>query len=168
MTASKTLFTILSSGLLLLGTACSSMKQPEQPTSWEKTKEKNISNAQLQKIASAYLNDIIRGLQKGDCALFNKHLVREAQVTPEKFKAFTHAFNTENGSLEKIDYLGRLERGPINVCIWSVRFSYPKARAEALKKAGVKTNGFMPDQLYRLYLGHVDGQWRIFNFLTMD
>lgn len=165
----KNIFSVTAAAAVLFSLAACTTPTAENTASPARSTVQavQIPEQELRTIATAYAQDVIGGLEKGDYARFIKNYASEYAKTmnPEKFAPMAKAFQERNGKLENLDYLGTLNQGAFKLVVWKARFARTKALEEELKRGGRNPAELpLPDVLIRLLVGNVDGQWKIFAF----
>ena len=106
-----------------------------------------------------FYNDFFKAIETGDHAMFSKNMVPELKERFNKtnFDAFIKNYKENNGDITDSQYWGELDRYPIRIFVWKLRFSKDKVV--------LKDNSTFPrDRMFYIQVGKVDGKYQIFGF----
>ena len=141
----KFLSALASIGAALALTACSTVQTQEVPSGAFNAEDEQ----ELRTAATAYVTDVLNGLESGSYELFIRNFAPEYRktMTSAKFKLMT----------------GSLNQGIFKTALWKARFARSHAsEAELIRSGKDPEKVSVPDTLIRLLLGKIDGQWKIF------
>ena len=146
----------LVSAMVVAVSGCRSVKEVDKNPG-EQFKAERIET-DITTVANSFKNDFFEGIEKNDYSLFVKNFTPELKekYTPQRFEEFVKSYNESSGKLTSSELLGEIERYPMRVFIWKLRFG-----KDLLKLSDDEV--IQRDRLFYVQIGKVDGKYQIFS-----
>jgi len=116
-------------------------------------------NGDITPVAQKYQEAFFKAIDTKDVKLIRPHLIPELQekFVADKFAEFADAMIKNGGKIEKVSYLGSLDRGLFKVFVW--KFASAKDRQK------LPDGSELPrERMFTLVIGQVDGKQLIFSW----
>jgi hypothetical protein len=144
------------SAVVIAISGCRSVKTVDK-TPGEKLNTERI-DTDITTVANSFKSDFFEGIEKNDYSLFVKNFTPELKekYTPQTFEQFVKSYNESSGKLISSELLGEIERYPMRVFIWKLRFEKDKLKLS-------DDEMIQRDRLFYVQIGKVDGKYQIFS-----
>lgn len=159
---------VIGMAAILLGAGCASPSSGEK----EETKPPRLTEIETSAAESVVTMGreagakLLKALQNGDFAATAGLPVGDAKdkLTPERFNAVVEKVVKANGGIQSFAYLTDLNTPPYKLLLWKVTFAPKKTEAEKKEEAGSVAPETGADMLFELWMGKLDGEYKIVGF----
>jgi len=160
MAVKKRLLFFFAAIILGVGAGCQTVQKENEFTP-QKTGKNDYQQitGDITPVAKKYQENFFKAIEKRDVNLIRADLIPEQQeeLTPKRFTVWSEAIGKNMGKLEKVSYLGSIDRGLFKIFIW--KFSAEKDRIKLADGTELPR-----ESMFTMMIGQVDGKQLILSW----